>query len=254
MTTSTKDPKGCGHRGCTTVPSPELRKIPGLAAYCANHQGEGLRAALVVVPAWLTAPPVVPLAVTDAERDAENKCDDCCPTIGCSTCGPCSEHDDPDTAAAATADPEPEWRGYSGHATTGSKYDRSLSAVQIAKGVRADIKDAITTGDLPGKGTGFTYSVRSEYFSGGQAVRIEVAGPDGDAWAYRPVTEDDSGRVQAEGARTLTDQAQQIGVLLHQLGRAYVYDDTDAQIDHFHTSCYVGASLAGGSTLPSHIW
>jgi len=202
---------------------------------------------------------VVPLTSEDAwdahVADVENKCDDCCPTVGCPTCGPCPEHDDPDTAAAATADPEPAWRGYSGHATTGSKYDRSLSAVQIAKGVRADIKDAITAGDLPGKDAGLTYSVRSEYFSGGQAVRIAVGGPDGDAWAYRPVTEDDSNRLLSGGrARTLTDQAQQIGVLLHKLGRAYVYDDTDIQSDYFHTSCYVSASLAGGSTLPSHIW
>lgn len=28
----------------------------------------------------------------EAGQARENKCDDCCPVIGCDTCGPCEDH------------------------------------------------------------------------------------------------------------------------------------------------------------------
>lgn len=53
------------------------------------------------------------------------------------------------------------------------------SAADIAKLIRTDIKAAINTGDLPG--TTKNYSVRSENYSGGSAIRILAKGLD-DMW------------------------------------------------------------------------
>jgi antirestriction protein len=56
----------------------------------------------------------------------------------------------------------------------GDKYNHGgwESAADIAKKMRADIKAAIASGELPGKAA--NYSVRSRSYSGGQAIDIEA--------------------------------------------------------------------------------
>jgi len=145
--------------------------------------------------------------------------------------------------------------GYSGHAATGEKYDRAQwrSSADIAKGIRADIKAAVTAGDLPGKDAGFKYSVRSESFAGGQAVNINVIGSSDDldgqygtAWAYRPVTDLEKLARFYGMDETYTDEAKRIGALLDTIGNAYTYRDIDSMVDYFHVTCWINVYCGTG--------
>lgn len=140
--------------------------------------------------------------------------------------------------------------GYSGNAATGDKYDRAQwrSSADIAKGIRADIKAAVTAGKLPGKDDGFKYSVRSQSFSMGQSVSINVIGPGDSAWAYRPV-DDRQEDAQAQAYRmdqVFTDEAKRIGALLDTIGNAYTYRDIDTMTDYFHVTCYINVYCGTG--------
>jgi hypothetical protein len=59
----------------------------------------------------------------------------------------------------------------------GEKYQGYASAADIAKLIRADIKAAIASGQLPGSVK--NYSVRSRSYSGGQAIDIRAKELDG---------------------------------------------------------------------------
>lgn len=144
--------------------------------------------------------------------------------------------------------------GYSGRAVTGAKYDDNkwISATDIAKGVRVDIKAAVAKGDLPGKDAGFKYRVRSQSFAGGQSVSINIINVNGDAWAFRPVTDsqEDARLVASHGlTKTYTDEALRWGELLHDIGNAYTYQDVDSQVDYFHVTCWINVYLGSGGRL-----
>ncbi|MGV8972207.1 MAG: hypothetical protein ACOH10_07780 [Rhodoglobus sp.] len=140
--------------------------------------------------------------------------------------------------------------GYSGHAATGAKYDKTQyqTATGIAKGVRADIKVAVAEGTLPGKDAGFKYSVRSQQFAGGQSVSINIVGPGGEAWAFRPITDSQQDARAAEYGVTkvFTDEARRWGEVLNGIGNAYTYRDVDSQIDYFDVSCYINVYCGAG--------
>jgi hypothetical protein len=224
----------------------------------------------------------------DAERDAQNKCDDCCQVAGCPTCGPCPEHDGsprvptdaweahemepivlvidecrdffdshvtviavndgPARTIAAGRPGSGVSREYVDQGVAGPKYVPGMTPSQLAKNVRADIKAAIAAGDLPGKADGFKYHVRTGY---GAAVDVNVEGPGDDAWAYRPATDEDL-PVQFVGAgQTYTDEAKRIGILLHRMAGDYVYRNTDTRVVSCYTSARAGSD---GPTLPVYDW
>lgn len=106
----------------------------------------------------------------------------------------------------------------------GEKYDGSLSTTEIAKLIRADIKVAVAAGELPGKPV--TYSVRSEYFSMGSSIDVEVRNYAG------PVEE------QGFGRPWMTQEAGAIKARLEAISGAYNHDGSDIQVDYFDVNYY----------------
>jgi hypothetical protein len=146
--------------------------------------------------------------------------------------------------------------GYSGRATQGAEYQPGVyvTAAEIAANVRAKIKAAVKAGDLPGKADGMKYSVRSERFSGGQAVNINIIGPgeDDTAWAKRPVTDSQQDAQAAYRGQThvYTDEARRIARLVESFGKAYTREDCDSMTDYFNVSCYIFVFCgSGGSSI-----
>lgn len=117
----------------------------------------------------------------------------------------------------------------------GSKYHESNQGVymptaEIAKLIRADIKAAINDGKLPGKVS--NYSVRSENFSGGRAIRVLVRDLEG-MWKSRPADEHDS-----YSREVLTDEGERILKVLKEIHASYNYDGSEVQYDYFNVNYY----------------
>lgn len=56
----------------------------------------------------------------------------------------------------------------------GELYDGSLTTVQIAAKIRAEVKRRVKAGELPAD---WKYSIRSDSFAGGSAIRINATSP-----------------------------------------------------------------------------
>lgn len=142
--------------------------------------------------------------------------------------------------------------------TYGHKYDEPAkrgmgqyaSAADIAKLIREDIKRDIADGMLP---KGPQYSVTSESFSGGQAIRITVKGW-ADAWQVCDGTEpgtsygcrnpwckgrnDPAYAHAAEEHMVLTVEAKAVEMTLKRIHGAYNHDGSDSQTDYFDVNYY----------------
>lgn len=145
----------------------------------------------------------------------------------------------------------------------GYKYDtqKGLSTADIAKLIRADIKQSIKDGMLTDR---WTYSVRSENFSGGSAITIRVkdcatAWRECDGWASKTRHADGSitgascrnmwcaARADArEGATThqvLTAEGEVTKMTLERIHGAYNHDGSDSQVDYFDVNYYGGVDF-----------
>jgi hypothetical protein len=137
----------------------------------------------------------------------------------------------------------------------GSKYDRSLSRVDIAKAIRADIKEAVKAGKLPESAK---YSVQSRSYAGGFSIDIRVKNfheayvvCDGFA-AQSPEQEALYGkrlcgnywcseRNDSEHAKPhdrLSWEAVQVEEKLKAIAWAYNFDGSDSQRDYFDVNFY----------------
>lgn len=133
---------------------------------------------------------------------------------------------------------------------TGTEYERSryVPATEIAKSVRAKIKAAVKSGELP---AGLKYRVRSESYAGGQSVNINLVGPDGngEAWAMRPVDpsrQEDAAAYHHGRTEVYTDEALRIARLVESYGKAHTREDVDSMVDYFNVSCYVFVHVGEG--------
>lgn len=122
----------------------------------------------------------------------------------------------------------------------GYRYEevRDLTTVDIAKRIRADIKQAKAEGLLP---TRWTYSVRTDH---GTSIDVEVRDcPD----AWRPCdgschydrcsVRNPDGRY-AEPHNVLTDEAEAAKMTLERIHGAYNYDGSEVQVDYFDVRYY----------------
>ncbi len=118
------------------------------------------------------------------------------------------------------------------------------SAAQIAKAMRADIKQAQTEGLLPSH---WSYSVRSDTFAGGSSIDVEVKDcPD----AWRPCDglschnvwcSARNDPVYAHAATphdVLTDEAAAARMTLDRIHNAYNHDGSEIQVDYFDVRYY----------------
>lgn len=121
----------------------------------------------------------------------------------------------------------------------GSKYTqtKNLRTVEIAKLIRADIKAAIKSGELP---AGIKCSVTTESFSGGSSIDIRVTACPVQIWTESFLTSNPN--VFFEGER-VTEEAKAILKTLKAIHRQYNFDHSDIQTDYFHVRYYGGASF-----------
>lgn len=132
------------------------------------------------------------------------------------------------------------------------------SAADIARVVRADIKQAQSEGLLP---TRWSYSVRSDTFAGGCSVDVEVKDCP-DAWmecpGYRPDTKHDHAdgawtatgcgnywckaaypdKAGAEPHQILTEEASVAKMTLERIHNAYNHDGSEIMVDYFDVRYY----------------
>ncbi len=123
----------------------------------------------------------------------------------------------------------------------GSKYEstKDLGITEIAKLIRADIKAAITSGDLPADSAA---SVRIQRFSGGQSVSVVLTVPG----IVRVAEEEaDAGRANRVSKPWLTRVAYNAEATIENILSAYNFDRSDTQSDYFHVRFYTHVSVVG---------
>ena len=119
-----------------------------------------------------------------------------------------------------------------------------VTASELAKLMRVDIKKAIAEGILPG--TARNYSVRVHNYSGGRSIYIEAQDLDG-MW------EDCKGGCnhwdceQGRTALVLTKAGQKVQEIIEDIRSSYNYDASDAMVDYFNVNFYGSASVESPS-------
>ena len=135
----------------------------------------------------------------------------------------------------------------------GHKYadQRGKSTAEIARMIRADIKQAVGEGLLPER---WTYSVRSDNFTGGSSIDVEVRDC-ADAWQVcdgsvpgRPgfachnvwcsARNDPAYAHAAESHDVLTEEAEAAKMTLKRVHGAYNHDGSESQVNYFDVNYY----------------
>lgn len=106
----------------------------------------------------------------------------------------------------------------------GAKHQGYLPAAEIARRVRADIKQAVADGALP---SDLEYRVRSETYSGGQSVRVVAIGLS-DERQYTHVADH-----HELPSRQYTAEARVLRGTLERLVQAYNRDASDPMTDYY---------------------
>jgi len=126
--------------------------------------------------------------------------------------------------------------------SSGSKYDRDLSIVAIAKRVRAEIKASIKSGAMPD----CKISVRVRKYSGGRSLDVEVtAAPEGFVICSpeRVLYERDYPHSTSHPGGRYTDAARALLDALEGIRDAYNYDRSDRMTDYFDVNFYGSVSF-----------
>jgi hypothetical protein len=122
----------------------------------------------------------------------------------------------------------------------GSKYDNTLTTTQIAKLIRADIRQAIKSGDIPK----IKASVRTRYFAGGSSIDIaikETSFP-----ILNPIYLDKYFRdeqINFNTTQRYTDQLNDVIRKLRAISTSYNHDGSESQVDYFDVNFYSNVSL-----------
>jgi hypothetical protein len=133
----------------------------------------------------------------------------------------------------------------------GSKYDPKLDIAEIAKRVRAEIKDACKAGTLP-QGA---YRVTISRFSGGRSLTVRVA-----PHAAFPLLNPERARLEATQPGAFfpdchypryTPEARAMLDQLRAIVGAYQYDRSDAQSDYFDVNFYEHVNVDGDAEAAS---
>lgn len=146
------------------------------------------------------------------------------------------------------------WHGYRlPDVRYGARYEevKNLSTTEIAKRIRADIKLARKIEAKLGTATGsevalvdslaalatmpkqIKVSVRSEYFSGGSAIRVKVYNLPEKGWGH--VRETD---MWGQPRWVPGPELRAILTALEEIHGAYNFDGSDAMVDYFHVNYY----------------
>jgi len=123
---------------------------------------------------------------------------------------------------------------------------KDLSIVEIAKLVRADIKAAVKSGELPVA----KYSVTISKYSMGQSLRIRVSGVEG-VRVYNP----DRLRFERENPHAYcslnrySDEIQSVVQKLNEIQGAYNFDGSDRMTDYSHVRFHGFADIVNDEAV-----
>jgi len=134
----------------------------------------------------------------------------------------------------------------------GKKYERGLTTTQCAARIRADIKEALRTRELP---RGLKVSVRSDYFANGSSIDVRVTAlPAGWALLNPERVRHDvlTPNVYPENLARYTEETTALLKVLQAIMDAYNYDGSDSQTDYFHVNFYGHAEIGHG--LEHAVW
>lgn len=113
----------------------------------------------------------------------------------------------------------------------GNKYDKDLNVVEIAKRIRADIKQAIADGIIPAIKT----SVRISRYSMGRSIDVyiteapfAVVNPE---WAVARAS--GASVREMDGIGQLTAEAKRVRAVVADIRAAYNYDRSDSMTDYY---------------------
>lgn len=144
------------------------------------------------------------------------------------------------------------WHGYRlPDIRYGARYEevKHLSTTEIAKRIRADIKLARKVEAKLGKATGsevaltdsltalatmpkqIKVSVRTDYFSGGSAIRVNVYNLPKKGWGYVQETD-----MWGEPRWVPGPELSAILAALKEIHRAYNFDGSDSMVDYYHVN------------------
>jgi len=124
----------------------------------------------------------------------------------------------------------------------GSKYDDSLSIIEIAKRVRGDVKAAVADGRLPAS---LAVGVRVHKYAGGRSLNVDIKAMPGDiltpervAWevANPHASYHDAPSRYAPEAKAALE-------LVEAIVAAYNYDNSDIESDYFNVNFYEHISI-----------
>ena len=129
---------------------------------------------------------------------------------------------------------------------TGNKYTGYRNAVDIAKEIRKDIKQAIKDGTLP---SDLKVSVRSSYYAGGQSINVKWSAPktklftiscecSGSYRGHAPSGECTTTKSGGWVRLSYLESAEVISNTLRDITNAYNYDNSDVQSDYFERLYY----------------
>lgn len=128
----------------------------------------------------------------------------------------------------------------------------------LAKLVRADIKEAVKLGVLPGKAT--DYRVRSESYSGGGSINVRLVNH-AHLWmtceGKVPGSESEDGRTAtacghpfcSDGHQVLTVEGQAVRKTMTWLLQRYNYDGSESQVDYFDVRYYGQADILDAESM-----
>lgn len=124
----------------------------------------------------------------------------------------------------------------------GEKCDTDLDIAEIAKRVRAEIRDDIKSGRLP---AGLKASVRIERFSGGRALNVNLtAAPFAIHDTARLLAERDTPHdVNSWPREAYTAECRDVLARFKAIAEAYNYDRDDSQSDYFDVHFYLHTGI-----------
>lgn len=121
----------------------------------------------------------------------------------------------------------------------GAKFKSGRDTKEIAKLIRADIKRAIESGELPKIKT----SVKMDRFSGGSSIDVKVvAVPAGFVRYTREYIIANLSHTHDYNT-VLTDEASALLKSLERIGKEYHRDNSDSQSDYFDVNFYFGVEF-----------
>jgi len=127
----------------------------------------------------------------------------------------------------------------------GGKYNRDLSIVEIAKRVRADLKMAVKSGEIPNA----KFGVRIARFAGGRSLDVKIGMNGVDLiGVLNPVHAVVFNRfhdyLDGHYAPRHTPEGERILAAVAKLVAAYNFDHSDSMTDYFHVNFYGSVEFA----------